>query len=260
MTSAARLRALIVDDEPPARAFLRRMLGDHADIEVAGECSNGTQAAALVKALRPDLVFLDIQMPGSDGIAFAESLDPRDAPAIVFVTAHDRYAVRAFELAAVDYLLKPYDDQRLAKALARARSSLREHSSEERADKMLSLLAHLESQAEYLDRFVVRQQGRVYLVRADHVEWIAANGNYLLLHEGKDRHMIRETMQNVERRLNPRKFVRIHRSAIVNIDCIREIRKQGDDEEQQVVLKDGTELVLSRGYRDKVSKALGAVI
>jgi two-component system LytT family response regulator len=260
MTLPAKLRALLVDDEPPARAFLQRMLAEHPDVEVVGECSNGAQARELLQALRPDIIFLDIQMPGSDGISFAESLDPSDAPAIVFVTAHDRYAVRAFDLAAVDYLLKPYDDQRLAKALARARTSLGEHSSEERAGRVLSMLAHLESRAEYLDRFAVRRQGGLYLVRADEVEWIAANGNYLLLHQGKDRHMIRETMQNVERRLNPRKFVRIHRSAIVNIDCIREIQKHGDEEEQLVVLKDGTELVLSRGYRDKVSRALGATI
>jgi two-component system LytT family response regulator len=253
-------RALIVDDEPPARAFLRRMLSEHPDIELAGECSNGAQALETLRSTRANLVFLDIEMPEMDGLAFVEAMQGRDVPAIVFVTAHDRYAVRAFDLAAVDYLLKPFDHERLERALARARSSLSERTADERAQQVLTLLAQFQARSEHLERFAVRSQGRIVLLAADEVEWIAANGNYLLLHAGRQRHMLRETMQNIERRLDPKKFVRIHRSTMVRIDCIREIRRTGNEDEQLIVLKDGTELVLSRGLRERVSQALGAQI
>jgi two-component system LytT family response regulator len=256
---APQIRALIVDDEPPARAFLQRMLEEHSDIEVVGECSNGAQAQEALRSEHPNLLFLDIEMPEMDGLAFVESIQGGEMPAIVFVTAHDRYAVRAFDLAAVDYLLKPFDHERLAKALSRARASLQEKSGEDRAQQILTMLAQLQTRSEYIERFAVKTQGRIVLFPADDVDWIAANGNYLLLHTSRQRHMLRETMQNIERRLDPRKFVRIHRSTMVKIDCIREIRRHTEDE-QLVVLRDGTELVLSRGFRERVAQALGAAI
>lgn len=250
------LRALIVDDEPPARAVLRRMLKDHADIELLGECKNGAEALKFLRRQTPDLLFLDIQMPELDGFALLAALEETQIPAVIFVTAYDQYAVQAFEVAAVDYLLKPFDYERLEKALQRARAGLREQGGG-RLDQMLTLLTQLHARAEYLERFVVKNNGRVLLVPVDEIDWIEAAGNYLALHVGKVEHLIRETLGNLEQRLDPKKFLRIHRSTMVNLDRVKELHVHVNDEEQIVMLKDNTELTLSRRYREKVSQALG---
>lgn len=255
-----KLRALIVDDEPPARSILRQMLKDDSEIEVIGECSNGREAASLLRIQTPDLMFLDIQMPEMDGFALLEALDADQMPAVIFVTAYDRYAVRAFEVAAVDYLLKPFNYARLAKALQRAKSNLLERSGEDRSRQVIELLHQINARSEYLDRFIIKNNGRTLLIPVDDVEWIETDGNYLLLHVGQMTHLLRETLQNMERRLNPRKFLRIHRSAMVNLDCIKELHMHVNGEDQIVILKDGHQLTLSRRFREKVSQALGASI
>lgn len=254
----SKLQALIVDDEPPARAVIRRMLKDHADIELIGECSNGAEALAALRRQTPDLIFLDIQMPEMDGFALLEALGER-MPAVIFVTAYDQYAVRAFEVAAVDYLLKPFDHERLAKALQRAKTNLGEKNGQERTEQMLTLLTQIHAQSEHLQRFVIKTNGRVLLVPAADVEWIEVEGNYLRLHAGKASHLIRETMNNLETRLDARKFVRIHRSTMVNIDCVKELQVHFNDE-HLVILKDGSQLTLSRRFRDRLSQFLGAQI
>lgn len=259
MTTEAKLRALIVDDEPPARAILRRMLQEHADIEISGECANGQSALKALRAHPPDLLFLDIQMPEMDGFALLEALGEERMPAVIFVTAYDHYAVRAFEVAAVDYLLKPFDHERLDKALQRARASLREQNNNDRAEQVLRLLTQMHARSEYLERFVVKQNGRVALIPAADVDWIEVEGNYLRLHTGKTAHLIRETLNNLETRLDPRRFLRIHRSTMVNLDRVQELHVHFN-EEHLVILKDGRQLTLSRRYRDKVSQALGAAI
>ncbi len=255
-----KLRALIVDDEPPARAILREMLKDDAEVEVIGECANGQEAMKALATQSPDLMFLDIQMPEMDGFALLEALDSDQIPNVIFVTAYDRYAVRAFEVAAVDYLLKPFNYARLAKALQRAKSNLRAGGSADRNRQVIELLRQINARAEYLDRFVVKNNGRTLLVPVDEVDWIEADGNYLLLHTGQDKHLLRETLQNMEQRLNPRKFLRIHRSAIVNLDRIKELQTHVNGEDHLVILKDASQLTLSRRYKEKVSQALGASI
>ena len=255
-----KLRALIVDDEPPARAILRQMLKDDPEVEIIGECANGKEALIALTAKSPDLLFLDIQMPEMDGFALLEALDSGQMPTVIFVTAYDRYAVRAFEVAAVDYLLKPFNHARLAKALRRAKSDLRDRSGADRSRQVIELLRQINARAEYLDRFVIKNNGRTLLVPANEVDWIEADGNYLLLHAGQLTHLLRETLQNLEQRLNPRKFLRIHRSAIVNLDRIKELQAHVNGEDQLVMLKDGSQLTLSRRYREKVSQALGASI
>lgn len=254
------IRALIVDDEPPARAILREMLKDDPAVEVIGECANGREAVKALSTQTPDLMFLDIQMPEMDGFALLEALGEERMPTVIFVTAYDRYAVRAFEVAAVDYLLKPFNHTRLAQALQRAKNNLHQHDSADRSRQVIELLHQINARAEYLDRFVVKNNGRTLLIPADEVDWIEADGNYLLLHVGQTTHLLRQTLQSLEQRLNPRKFLRIHRSAIVNLDRIRELQTHVNGEDQLVILKDGSQLTLTRRFRDKVSQALGASI
>jgi len=253
-------KALIIDDEPPARSVIRRMLAGDGEIEIIGECSNGIEALELCADAAPDLLFLDIRMPEMNGFELIEAFDEEEIPAFIFVTAYDQYAVRAFEVAAVDYLLKPFDFERLERAVTRAKESLREKSGTERNEKVLRLLEQMSGQTERkLERFVVKTDGRVLLVPAAEIDWIKADGNYLLLYTGGKKHIIRETLKNVEKRLDPEKFFRIHRSTIVNLERIREFQVHFN-EKHLVILKDGTELILSRRFRDKLSKKLGAAI
>lgn len=256
----ALIRALIVDDEPPARAILREMLKDHPEVEVIGECANGQEAVKALAMQTPDLMFLDIQMPEMDGFALLEALGEERMPTVIFVTAYDRYAVRAFEVAAVDYLLKPFNHTRLAQALQRAKHHLHNHDSADRSRQVIELLHQINARAEYLERFVIKNNGRTLLIPADEVDWIEADGNYLLLHVGQTSHLQRQTLQSMEQRLNPRKFLRIHRSAIVNLDRIQELQTHVNGEDQIVILKDGAQLSLSRRFKEKVSQALGASI
>ena len=250
------LRILIVDDEPLARTRIRSLLDKEPDATVVGECGDGQQAVTLINELQPDLLFLDVQMPVLDGFGVVESLDIDRMPAIIFVTAYDRYAIRAFEVHALDYLLKPFDRDRFQRALSRARDELSRQEKKASTEKLLELLEDVQTQRKPLQRLVIKAAGRVFFLRLEEIDWIEAAGNYVKLHAGKETHLLRETMNTLEGRLNTDQFVRIHRSTIVNLDRVKELQPwfHGD---YRVILNDGTHLTLSRGYRQKLQELLG---
>jgi two-component system, LytTR family, response regulator len=252
------IRTLIVDDEPLARDRIRGLLEVEPDVEVIGECGSGRSAIAAITEQQPDLVFLDVQMPEIGGFEVLEAILPAALPIVIFVTAHDQYALKAFDVHALDYLLKPFDRERFARALKRARTQvlLREESGELNK-KLLAILQSVNSERKFLERLVIKSSGRVFFLRVEEIDWIEAAGNYVRLHAGKDSHLLRETMAGIESRLAPERFVRIHRSTIVNIERIRELRPllHGDYE---VILNDNTELTLSRAFREKLSTHLKA--
>ncbi len=241
---ADRLRAVIVDDEPLARELVRLLLAGDPEVEVAGECS-GAEAAALVARAAPDIVFLDVQMPEVDGFGVVERIGPEAAPVIVFVTAHGDHALRAFDVHAIDYVLKPIDDVRFATALARAKTHARARRSGARDDRLGALMR---DPARVVNGFLVRARDRTLVIRADEIDWIEAADYYATLHAGARTHLLRETLGGLERRLDPAKFFRVHRSAIVNLDRVREIEPlfHGDC---RLTLADGTHVPLSRTRR-----------
>lgn len=248
------MRTLIVDDEPLARERLRTLLRDEPDIELIGECADGKEAVSAIQGKNPELLFLDVQMPEMDGFAVLEAVGPERVPAVVFVTAYDRYALRAFDVHALDYLLKPFDRERFQKALERARAQVGERG--KLGDRLLALLKDIKDEPKRPERFVIKSAGRVFFLRADEIDWVEAAGNYVQLHVGSATHLMRETMGGLETRLDPEKFVRIHRSAIVQVDRIKEMQPafHGD---YIVILQDGTRLNLSRSYREKLQALLG---
>ena len=242
------LRALIVDDEALARQRIRQLMADESDFEVIGEASNGMEAVTLIESLRPDLVFLDIQMPLLDGFGVIEAIGAEQMPATLFCTAYDAHAVKAFEVHAVDYLLKPFDRDRFKRALA----WVRERSSKPRnePDGFKALLSELESGQARPDRFLVKTGERWLMVKCTEIQWIDAEGNYVRLHVDGATHMLRHTMAEVLARLDPAQFKRIHRSTIVNLDFVRDLQPwTGGD--MTVFLRDGTRLTLSRTYREQ---------
>jgi two-component system LytT family response regulator len=253
------IRTLIVDDEPLARARIRALLQGEPDLTVVGECGDGGDAVAVLRAQQPDLVFLDVQMPVLDGFGVVEAIGPERLPALIFVTAHDRYALRAFEVHALDYLLKPFDRERFRQAVARARDRLARTDREAAGRQLLALLEEVRAARQAPQRLVIKEDGRVFFIRLDDVDWIEAAGNYVRLHVGGAVHLLRETMTALEGRLPGEKFLRIHRSTIVQIDRIRELEPwfHGD---YRVQLRDGTALTLSRGYRQKLQERLGNLL
>jgi two-component system LytT family response regulator len=246
-----KIRTLIVDDESLARERIKRYLGAESDIEIVGECANGKEAVESIGSLSPDLLFLDIQMPEMDGFGVLEAIGLQKVPAIIFVTAYDKYALKAFEVHALDYLLKPFNRERFRRSLARAREQLDHDRMGQLDQRLLSLLEDLKAEQKHLDRLVVRSVGRVFFLKTDEIDWIEAAGNYVRLHVGREGHLLRETMNRLEAKLNPDKFLRIHRSTLVNIDRIKELQPlfSGD---YTVILRDGRQLTLSRSYRDKL--------
>lgn len=253
----ADLRVLIVDDEPLARQGLRGYLDDESGVTVIGECGSGAEAVAVIRKDAPDVVFLDVQMPGLDGFGVLAELVGGWVPIVVFVTAYDDYALRAFEVNAVDYLLKPYDRARFRSALGRARHRVASDRGEP-GSVLASLLASVGTGGRYTARFLVRTGGRVYFVPVGDVDWIEAADNYVRLHVGGRMHSLRETLAHLSDILDPTGFVRVHRSAIVQIDRIRELRPlpSGDG---VLVLRDGTTVPLSRGYRDEFRQRVGRI-
>jgi two-component system LytT family response regulator len=252
-----KIRTLIVDDEPLARQRVRDLLATDPDIDLVGECADGRQAVAAVRSLQPDLMLLDVQMPALDGFGVLQALDGDTLPVVVFVTAHDRYALKAFEVHALDYLLKPFDRERFACALGRAKAEVQRGQAGAVEQRLLAMLQSVQERQATPERLIVKTGGRYSFVRLHDIDWIEAAGNYVRLHVGKEQHLLRESMSALEARLDGRCFVRIHRSTIVNLERIRELQPTFHGE-YAVVLRDGRELTLSRTYRDKLDAVCGA--
>lgn len=243
------MRALIVDDEPLARQRIRQLLKDEPDAEVAGEAGNGMEAVRLIEELQPDLVFLDVQMPELDGFGVVDAIGVDRMPATLFITAYDQHAVRAFEVHALDYLLKPFDRERFRQAIAR----VREWRGRRDSQPFESLLAEIRKDQPTPDRFLVRTGERYVLVKAASIQWVEAEDNYVRLHVEGESHLMRQTMSGILERLDPKQFRRIHRSAIVNLDFVRELQSwTGGD--MLVLMRDGTKLTLSRTYREQFAE------
>ncbi|HEY0726605.1 MAG TPA: LytTR family DNA-binding domain-containing protein [Pyrinomonadaceae bacterium] len=251
------IRTLIIDDVQLARDRLKRCLADHPDVEVVGECDNGEKAVKAIRALAPDLIFLDVQMPALDGFGVLEALNTERMPAVIFVTAYNEYAIQAFEVNALDYLLKPVDSERLGKAVQRAKAHLAQPAQGDGLDsRFRAMLEDIKTGSKFLKRLTIKLTGRTILLPTDEIDWIETYGNYLKVHAGRESHLIRGTMQSLETKLDPEKFVRVHRSVIVNIEKVKEIypRSNGD---QDLVLQNGQQLMLSRNYRDRFFAVLG---
>jgi two-component system, LytTR family, response regulator len=249
------IQAIIVDDEELARSRLKYLLQAEPDIEVAAECQDGPKAVEAVLARKPDLLFLDVQMPEMDGFEVLKSIGEERRPTVIFVTAYDEYALRAFDTYALDYLLKPFNRARFRRALQRARLQIARETRDQVDHRLAALLKEVRAESKYLERLVIRSAGRVTFLRADDVEWFEGCANYARLHVGKESHMMREKISTLDAKLDPKKFVRIHRSSIARIDQIKELRSTGDGD-QVVVLQDGVRLKLSRGYRERFRQAL----
>ena len=250
------IRVLLVDDEPLARSMMREMLQGDAQVEIVGESVNGREALDAIHAFRPDLVFLDVQMPELGGFELLSKLQPGRIPYIIFVTAYDQYAVRAFEVNALDYLLKPFDQDRFNTSWQRARARILQERNGGMDHRILALLEDLKAGNKYLERLVIKNGGRIYFLDINEIDWIEAEGNYVSVHCAKKSHLLRETISSLESQLDPKKFVRIHRSSIVRIASIRELQPWFHGE-YRVNLENGTQLALSRNYRDKLQEALG---
>jgi two-component system LytT family response regulator len=237
------MRALIVDDEPLARRRLRTLLRAEPDVTVVGEAEDGVAAVGAITALRPDLVFLDVQMPGLDGFGVLDEIGLARAPAVIFVTAYDRYALEAFDAHAVDYLLKPFDRGRLRDAIARA-ARLAGHD-----DLLQRIHALLESASARrpLRRLLVRSEGRIHFVNVAEIDWVERAGHYAVVHAGRATHVVRETIAALAARLDPDRFARIGRGTVVNLDAVRELQSASHGD-LDVVLKNGTRLRASRRY------------
>jgi len=258
------IRTLIVDDEPLARRGLELRLRKHADIEIVGQAGNGRQAFHAVSSLRPDLMLLDVQMPGVDGFELLRALPATQIPLTIFVTAYDQYALAAFAASALDYLLKPVDEARLDESLDRARARLAERKAEDHYERLLKLIATLPNAADLkLDQLAVddtaqtpgkltiKDGARLVRVDIDTIRWIDAAGDYMCIHAGDETHVLRGTMHELEQRLDPQRFARVHRSTIVNVARVKELRPHHNGE-YFLVLDSGQELKLSRSYKDKL--------
>jgi two-component system LytT family response regulator len=261
-----KIRTIIVDDEPLARRNLRVLLEKDPQIDIVDECRNGREAVKAINALSPDLIFLDIQMPELDGFDVLARVGPEQIQAIIFVTAFDQYALKAFEVHALDYLLKPFDDERFGFALRRAKSQIEAREIDRVSKRLLALLEERESLAgenssgekSYLTRLMIKATGRVVLLKVGEIDFIEADGNYAKLHVGRKAHLLREKMHDLEARLDPAQFVRIHRSIIVNLDRIKELHPHFNGD-YIVVLEDGRQLRLSRTRRENLEARLKAV-
>ncbi|HSS21698.1 MAG TPA: LytTR family DNA-binding domain-containing protein [Pyrinomonadaceae bacterium] len=249
-----KFRALIVDDEKPARQRLRDLLEKRREITVTGECLSGVEAVQVIRESQPDLLFLDIQMPELNGFEVISQVGVARLPVTIFVTAFDAYAVRAFEASALDYLLKPYSDERFGQCLTRAIDYLRTQKREELSDRLLSLLSQTtpkqSSSTSHHDRLLVKVAGRVIFLPTEEIDWIEAAGVYVQVHVGNRKYLHRASLTELEMELDPERFIRIHRSTIVNVSSVRELQLHSHGD-YLTLLKDGTQLKLSRVYRTK---------
>jgi two-component system LytT family response regulator len=269
-----KIRAILVDDESLARDRLRSMLSKEGDVEVVAECGDGREALAAIKRETPDVVFLDIQMPEMDGFGVVAHLKGAPPPRVVFVTAYDEFAVKAFEVHALDYLLKPFDRDRLRLAVKRVREELKAGDPAGLADKLVALIDSVRggkstaaagagtpgtpgvAAVGATDRLVLKLEGRVIFARPGEIDWVEAQDNYVKIHIGREAHLVRDTMASFEAKLDPRRFIRIGRSIIVNIDRVREMQPMFHGE-YVVILVDGTKLTMSRGYREAMARVMG---
>ncbi|HEV7377645.1 MAG TPA: LytTR family DNA-binding domain-containing protein [Pyrinomonadaceae bacterium] len=255
-TSPSQIRVVVVDDEPLAREMIREMLASDPEAEIIGECVNGREAVAAIVEHAPDLLFLDVQMPEASGFEVLESLNGGHTPHVIFVTAYDQYAVRAFEVHALDYLLKPFDRERFEGAWQRAKEHIFKEKNGRLDQRILTLLEELKAGSKYLERLVIKSGGRVFFLEACEIDWIEAEGNYVSVHSGKKSHLLRETISSLEAQLDPKKFRRIHRSSIVQLDKIKELQLWLHGE-YRIILHSGAQLMLSRNYRENLQEALG---
>ncbi|MCC6991820.1 MAG: response regulator transcription factor, partial [Acidobacteria bacterium] len=219
-----KIRTMVVDDETMARERIVGLLQQEQDIELIGQCADGAQAVTAIHDQQPDLVFLDVQMPACDGFGVIRQVGAEKMPAVVFTTAYDEYALKAFEVHALDYLLKPYGRERFQQALAHARAHVERRRAGDLGKRLMALVQDVKPEPQRLDRLVVKSGGRVYFLRTDDIVWVEAAGNYVRLHQAEDSHLFRETMNGLEARRDPRRFVRIQRSRIVNSDRIKELQ------------------------------------
>lgn len=251
--SMKKIRTLIVDDEPLARSRIRDLLSGDDDLMVIGECSDGDQAIISILQHKPDLVFLDIQMPERDGFEVISVVGKENMPEVIFVTAFDEYALRAFDVYAIDYLLKPYTEARFRQALERTKEQLSKDNKPGADERLLALLESIKPAQDYLKRITVNTRGRLSFLETNKIDWVKAEGNYARLYVGPDTFHLRETISNLETQLDRAQFIRINRSTIVNINYIKELQQlfHGD---YKVLLQDGTELTLSRRFRHRLPR------
>ncbi len=250
------MRVLIVDDEPLARETIRGLLEGDPDVEVVGECGSGAEAVGAVLEARPDVLFLDVQMPEVDGFDVLEAIGVDHVPVVIFVTAYDRFALRAFEAHALDYLLKPFDDERFEAALQRARERIRQQQGGDLDHRLRALLEEVRGDRGYLRRLVVPSGHRSVFIRTEQIDWIEAERNYIRLHVGGRAYLLRENLSRIESALDPAAFCRIHRSTIVNVDRIQAVESLFRGE-YLVVLHDGTKLTSGRSYRGNLHAIMG---
>ena len=250
-----KLTVVVADDEPLARERVLSLLAAEPDMEVVAQCRDGDEAVRAISERRPDLVLLDIQMPRMDGFDVIGAIGADRMPALIFVTAFDTHAIRAFEVRALDYLLKPFDRERFSSALRRARTQIDAQADGDLGRRLAALMKDLKRETPRSDRLVVKSGGRLFFLRADEIDWIEAAGNYVRLHVGTQAHLLRETMNAIESRLDPERFFRIHRSRIVNVERIQEMQPWLNGE-YSIVLRTGARLTISRGYREKLQEKL----
>jgi len=248
-----KIRALIVDDEPLAREWVRSAVAEDPELEVLGECGDGFEAAEAIRRLKPDLVFLDVQMPGLDGFGVLEALSPEEIPAVVFVTAFDQYAVRAFEAQAVDYLMKPFSKERVEEAVRRVRELVKGRSIEDFRESIARIVEKIRRDRSFPEWVLLKADGKNVFVKVRDIDWIESSRNNVRIHVGTTIYLLHETTSAIASRLDPKKFLRIHRSAIVNIERIKELHPwfNGD---YAVILRDGTQLTLASSYRDRLKE------
>jgi two-component system LytT family response regulator len=254
-----KIRAIIVDDEPLARERLATLLASEPDMEIVAQCRDGEEAVAAIQEHSPELVFLDVQMPQMSGFDVIETVGTERMPLVIFVTAYDQHALRAFQVRALDYLLKPFDRDRFSEALTRARKQIEREETGDLGRRLLALVKDLRRDQPRSDRLVVKSGGRLFFLRMDEIDWIEAAGNYVRLHVGNTSHLLRETMNAIEAQLDPGLFFRIHRCHIVNIERVLELQPWFNGE-YVVCLRSGARLTLSRGYREKLQQRLGSAL
>lgn len=248
---STKTKVIVVDDEPLARERIAQLLSKEANLEIVAECGDGLAAISAINELQPDLMFLDVQMPELSGFDVLREIDAEIMPAIIFVTAFDQYTVQAFDFSAADYLLKPFSEKRFRQAVSRARQHLELKSENNNGQRVSHLLDHFNSSKGFLERLIVSHKNRLILLPVNDVDWIESYGNYLKIHAGGKTYLLRKTMNDLAARMDPEKFIRIHRATLVNIERIKEFQPMFGGQ-YAVVLRDGTELTLSRNYRKPV--------